>query len=80
MAFLGLLVTVFSLIVGGYLLLNALGGFFLVPGWASIMLSLWFIGGLTMLFLGIVGVYVGRAYREVKGRPSYIVDQEASSL
>lgn len=42
-------------------------------GWASIMLSIWFVGGVVLLALGIVGLYIGNIYKEVKRRPLYHV-------
>ena len=42
-------------------------------GWSTVLLSLWFLGGLTILSLGIVGVYVGRIFYEVKQRPSTVI-------
>jgi len=62
-------------------LLFALNGFCLVlmgraiPGWASITVPLYLLGGVTMLSLGIVGEYVGKIYLEVKRRPRYLVDE-----
>lgn len=44
-----------------------------VSGWASIMLSIWFVGGVVLLALGIVGLYIGNIYKEVKRRPLYHV-------
>lgn len=44
-----------------------------VQGWASLMLSIWFVGGAILVAIGIVGTYVGKIYGEVKGRPKYIV-------
>ena len=44
-----------------------------VPGWASLMVSIWFVGGALMLSLGIVGEYVGKTYLEAKGRPRWII-------
>lgn len=46
-----------------------------VPGWASIMLSLWFIGSMLLLSIGVVGQYIGKIYIEVKARPRYHIDQ-----
>ena len=46
-----------------------------VSGWASIVLSLWFIGGCILIGLGVVGEYIGKIYIEVKDRPRYHVEQ-----
>jgi len=46
-----------------------------VPGWLSIVTLTTFIGGLILLNLGILGIYVGRIYNQTKGRPLYVVDQ-----
>ena len=45
------------------------------PGWASLMLSLWFIGSLVLIALGIIGEYVSKIYLEVKHRPRYFVER-----
>ncbi len=45
-----------------------------VPGWPSIMLSLWFIGGLLLLSIGVIGQYIGKIYIEVKHRPLYNIE------
>ena len=45
-----------------------------VRGWASTVLSIWFIGGLLLFSIGMVGQYVGKIYIEVKERPRYIVE------
>ena len=44
-------------------------------GWASLMLSIWFIGGVELLSVGLVGEYIGKIYKEVKRRPRYIVEE-----
>ncbi|MDD2385812.1 MAG: glycosyltransferase family 2 protein [Bacteroidales bacterium] len=45
-----------------------------VPGWTSVMISLWFLGSITILSLGIIGEYIGKIYSEVKRRPSYNIE------
>lgn len=42
-----------------------------VPGWASVILSIWLVGGATLFSIGVIGVYIGKIYREVKARPLY---------
>ena len=46
-----------------------------VDGWAFLNISIWFIGGLQMLSLGIIGEYVGKMYNETKARPRYIISE-----
>ncbi|MBO5584355.1 MAG: glycosyltransferase family 2 protein [Prevotella sp.] len=50
-----------------------------VPGWTSLMLSVWFVGACILIALGIVGEYVGKTYIEVKDRPRYHVEQTLGS-
>jgi len=47
-----------------------------VQGWASTMISIYFIGGIQIMSLGIIGEYVGRNFQEGKARPRYIIDKE----
>ena len=42
-----------------------------VPGWSSLILSIWFVGGFILICIGIIGVYIGKIYNEVKMRPLY---------
>ena len=44
-----------------------------IPGWSSILSAVTFFGGVQLLFLGILGEYVGRIFEQVKGRPRYFV-------
>ena len=46
-----------------------------VSGWASIILSIWFIGGCAMLSIGIIGEYIGKIYIETKARPRYNIEK-----
>ncbi len=57
-----------------YILCSLLSGH-VVQGWASIMASLWLIGGFIMLALGIIGEYIGKIYIEVKDRPLYHIQE-----
>ena len=46
-----------------------------VSGWTAIVCSIWLLGGLQMLCLGVVGGYVGKIYGEVKARPRYRIEE-----
>lgn len=63
----------FSLFFIMYSLLQWLKGD-TVSGWTSIIISIWFIGGLQLISIGLVGEYIGKIYKEVKGRPLYIIE------
>jgi glycosyltransferase involved in cell wall biosynthesis len=47
-----------------------------IPGWASTVLPIYFIGGVQLLSIGIIGEYLGKIYKEVKARPRYVADIE----
>jgi polyisoprenyl-phosphate glycosyltransferase len=47
-----------------------------VSGWTSLILSVWFIGGVQLLALGLIGEYIGKIYKEVKHRPLYVIEKE----
>lgn len=63
-----------------YLFLRALFGGRAVEGWASIMVSIWFVGSLNVLLLGTIGLYIGRIFDQVKNRPLYIVDERTNNM
>ncbi|HUE84322.1 MAG TPA: glycosyltransferase family 2 protein [Pyrinomonadaceae bacterium] len=46
------------------------------PGWAGTIIPIYFLGGVQIMFLGLVGEYIGRIYKEVKARPRFIKDEE----
>jgi glycosyltransferase involved in cell wall biosynthesis len=46
-----------------------------VEGWTSIVVSVWAIGGLQLLAIGVIGEYIGKIYLETKSRPKYIIDK-----
>lgn len=47
-----------------------------IPGWASTLVPMFFLGGIQLLCLGVIGEYVAKIYMESKGRPRYIIDRE----
>jgi Glycosyltransferases involved in cell wall biogenesis len=47
-----------------------------IPGWTSLMVSIWFIGGCILSGLGIIGEYIGKIYIETKRRPLYFIEKE----
>lgn len=71
---LGLLIFVVSIIMLIYFLIVYFFGQ-TVSGWASTVISIWAIGGLQMMALGVIGEYIGKIYMESKGRPKFIVEQ-----
>ena len=70
----GLITLVMSLVIIIYSIIRKFNGY-TVPGWAFLSCSMWFLGGVQMLSLGIVGEYIGKIYSEVKSRPRYIIDE-----
>ncbi len=71
---LGFLLTLFSVVILIYsLIVKIIGN--AVSGWTFIVCSIWFVGGLQMLSLGIIGEYIGKIYNETKQRPRYIISE-----
>ena len=73
-ALLGLVFSLVAAAASVYLLIGSLLGAFTVPGWTSIVLSLWFLSGLIMLVLGVHGFYLSRVFAEVRRRPRLLVE------
>lgn len=74
--YLGLIVSGVSFLYVIYALYVKLVKGIAIPGWTSVVMSVLLIGGVQLIFLGILGAYVGRIYEEIKGRPLYIVKQK----
>lgn len=72
--YLGLLFLLVSLGILGYVMYSLIFGN-VVPGWSSIMLSMWFCSGCILTGLGIVGEYIGKIYIEVKERPRFNIEK-----
>lgn len=71
---LGIFIIVCSILAAIYALVSYFIGS-VVPGWTSLILSIWFLGGLQLLATGMVGQYIGKIYMEVKQRPRYNIEK-----
>lgn len=71
---LGVIACVFAVAMAIYAIVQKFMGH-TDAGWASIMCSIWFIGGLQLLSIGLIGEYIGKMYKEVKRRPRYIIEK-----
>jgi len=72
-ASMGVLIVILSICAAIYVLVSYLLSR-LTPGWSSLLLSIWFIGGVQLLSIGILGEYVGKIYKETKHRPRYFIE------
>ena len=69
----GFIVTIVSFVMGVYFLMKKLFWGVDVQGFASLIVSIFFLGGVQLIILGVLGAYIGRIYMEAKRRPLYIV-------
>lgn len=72
--YMGILFILISIGIGIYVLHALIAGT-AVPGWSSLILSIWLVGGFVLIAIGIVGTYIGKIYQEVKGRPLYNIQE-----
>ena len=72
--FLGAVIFALSLIMLLWTLIRWIAGA-TVSGWASLMCSIWMIGGIQLLALGVIGEYMGKVYSEAKARPRFIIER-----
>ena len=71
---LGVIIAVLSVIGLLYALISKMIGM-AVSGWTAIVASIWLLGGIQLLCLGVCGEYIGKIYSEVKARPKYFIDE-----
>lgn len=73
----GLFIAIISFIYGAYLIIQYIfGGVEYISGWLSVLVSILFLGGMQLIFIGIVGEYIYKIYSETKQRPLYIIDKK----
>lgn len=71
---LGAIIVTLSLCAAIYALVSFFMGV-TTPGWTSLILSIWFLGGVQLLCIGLIGQYIGKIYLEVKHRPRYNIEK-----
>lgn len=74
---LGSIFALLGILMALYAIVQAILGH-TVSGWASLMVSVWVVGGVQLMALGLIGTYVGKIYTEVKRRPRFIVETYVS--
>ena len=72
----GLGISILSFILGIYYLYLAITHRITQPGFSSLILSIWFLSGIIISCIGIVGVYLGKTFDQTKNRPTFIIDEE----
>ncbi len=76
---LGLYLSLFALLIGIFYLYKYANGEIIVPGYASLIVSLWLLSGIIISILGVVGIYIGKTFERVKDRPVYIIDKKINA-
>lgn len=69
----GVVVCAAAIIAAIYTLVSKFFGY-TSDGWASLMCSIWFLGGVQLISIGVIGEYIGKIYKETKERPRYIIE------
>ncbi len=74
-AIIGIIVSIIGFIYMLYIIIKTIVSGVDVPGYASTMVVILFLGGIQLIFLGVIGEYLGRAFYETKGRPLYFIER-----
>ncbi|MCI5122190.1 MAG: glycosyltransferase [Candidatus Electrothrix sp. AUS4] len=74
----GFIIVLLSLLFAVFFLFKYLHGDISVLGYSSIIISIWFLSGIIIMILGIIGIYIGKTYEKVKERPSFIVKDKVN--
>ena len=78
MVTMGFCMALIAMLIAVYNILAYFLGLIIVPGFTSTIFSIWFVGGMLMVQMGIVGIYIGRVFDQVKGRPLFVVMDEVN--
>ncbi len=71
----GVLISALSVLGGVYVVIRAMRGEIWVLGWSSLIVSIWFLSGLIIFVLGVIGLYIGKIFNEVRRRPAFIIGE-----
>ena len=71
----GLVLSLISVMIGLIYFAAYLLGYVQIVGYASLIISIWLTAGLNMFVLGLVGIYVGKSFEKIKGRPVFVIDE-----
>lgn len=77
---LGVFISIISFLFAVYFLISYAMGIIKVSGFTSIMVSIWFIAGIIIVTLGMLGVYLGKIFDQVKNRPIYYISEKTDTL
>jgi polyisoprenyl-phosphate glycosyltransferase len=72
----GIIISLVAFLCGIYFLFKYFTGQIVVLGFTSMIISIWFLSGIIILILGIIGVYLGKTFERVKDRPTYIINEK----
>ncbi|MBI4645666.1 MAG: DegT/DnrJ/EryC1/StrS family aminotransferase, partial [Bacteroidia bacterium] len=72
----GMLISILFFIYIIYSFIKYCKGEIVILGWTSLIISVWFLSGLIIFILGIIGLYIGKTFEKVKNRPVYIIDKK----
>lgn len=75
----GMIILVVGFVLAMWLMVRTLLLGFTGEGWLSLMASIWFLTGILLIVLGMVGLYIGKIFAEVKNRPIYIIAEEVGT-
>ena len=70
----GAVISILAIVAAIYTLIAKFWGV-TTAGWSSLMISIWFLGGVQLVSVGIIGEYIGKIYKETKRRPRYIIEE-----
>ena len=74
--YLGLFISFISVVITFYFFYLAWNAKFTITGWSSLIISIWFFGGVLLSSIGITGIYIGKTFDQTKKRPTYIITKK----